>query len=86
MFWIQEPFKSVCRIIFHFAHGYLRTFQHIKNKPFLILPSSLSRYLSAPKDFTRIKLALRNQAQLAPFICYLDFKIGNFAFDVTEII
>jgi hypothetical protein len=23
---------------------------------------------------------------LAPFVCYLDFKIGNFAFDVTEII
>ena len=37
-------------------------------------------------DITRIKLALRNQGQLAPFVCYLDFKIGNFAFDVTEII
>ena len=37
-------------------------------------------------DVTRIKLALRNQGQLAPFVCYLDFKIGNFAFDVTEII
>ena len=37
-------------------------------------------------DVTRIKLALRNQDQLAPFVCYLDFKIGNFAFDVTEII
>ena len=37
-------------------------------------------------DVTRIKLALRNQGQLAPFVCYLDFKIGNFAFDTTEII
>ena len=37
-------------------------------------------------DVTRIKLALRNQGQLAPFVCYLDFKIGNFAFDVAEII
>ena len=37
-------------------------------------------------DVTRIKLALRNQGQLAPFVCYLDFKIGNFAFDVTEIV
>ena len=37
-------------------------------------------------DDTRIKLALRNQAQLVPFVCYLDFKIGNFAFDTTEII
>ena len=37
-------------------------------------------------DVTRIKLALRNQGQLAPFVCYLDSKIGNFAIDVTEII
>jgi hypothetical protein len=31
-------------------------------------------------------LALRNQGQLALFVCYLDSKIGNFAIDVTEII
>ena len=37
-------------------------------------------------DVTRIELALRNQGHLAPFVCYLDFKIGKFAFDVTEII
>ena len=37
-------------------------------------------------DVTRIKLALRNQGQLAQFVCYLDFKIGKLAFDVTEII
>ena len=36
--------------------------------------------------YTRIKLALRNLGQLAPFACYLDFKIGNFAINVTEII
>ena len=35
-------------------------------------------------DVTRIKLAFRNQGQLAPFICYLVFKIGNFAIDITE--
>ena len=28
-------------------------------------------------DVTRIKLALRNQGHLAPFACYLVFKIGN---------
>jgi hypothetical protein len=37
-------------------------------------------------DVTRIKLALSNQGQLAPFFCYLVSKIGNFAVDVTEII
>ena len=37
-------------------------------------------------DVTRIKLALRNQGQLAPFACYLVFKIGNFAVNVTKII
>ena len=37
-------------------------------------------------DVTRIKLALRNLGQSAPFACYLDFKIGNFAINVTEII
>ena len=34
----------------------------------------------------RIKLALRNQDQFVPFVYYLVFKIGNFAFDVIEII
>ena len=37
-------------------------------------------------DVTRIKLALRNPGQLAPFACYLVSKIGNFAINVTEII
>ena len=35
-------------------------------------------------DVTRIKLAFRNQGQLAPFVCYLVFKIRNFAIDITE--
>ena len=35
-------------------------------------------------DVTRIKLAFKNQGQLAPFVCYLVFKIGNFANDITE--
>ena len=35
-------------------------------------------------DVTRIKLAFRNQGQLAPFVCYLAFKIGNFAIDITR--
>ena len=30
------------------------------------------------------KLVLRNQGQLAPFVCYLVFKIGNFAIGITE--
>ena len=37
-------------------------------------------------DVSRIKVALRSQGHLAPFVYYLDFKIGNLAFDVTEII
>ena len=37
-------------------------------------------------DVTRIKMALRNKGQLAPFACYLEGKIGNFAVDFTEII
>ena len=37
-------------------------------------------------DDTRIKMALRNEGQLALFACYLVGKIGNFAVDFTEII
>jgi hypothetical protein len=37
-------------------------------------------------DVTRIKLALRNQGRLAPLACYLVFKVGNFAVNITEII
>jgi hypothetical protein len=29
-------------------------------------------------------LEIINQGQLAPFVCYLVFKIGNFAIDITE--
>jgi hypothetical protein len=31
-----------------------------------------------------IQLVLRNQGQLALFVCYLDFKIGNFALKLFE--
>ena len=41
--------------------------------------------LTDPVDHvTRIKLALRNQGQLAPFVCYLVSKIGNFSINITE--
>jgi hypothetical protein len=33
---------------------------------------------------TRINLALRNQGQLAPFVCYLVSKIGNFAMKLFD--
>ena len=35
-------------------------------------------------DVNRNKLAFRNQGQLAPFVCYLVSKIGNFAINITE--
>ena len=35
-------------------------------------------------DVTRIKLAFRNQGQLAPSVSYLVFKIGNFAMKLFE--
>ena len=35
-------------------------------------------------DVNRNKLAFRNQGQLAPFVCYIVVKIGNFAIDITK--
>ena len=35
-------------------------------------------------NVARIKLALKNQGRLALFACYLVFKIGNFAVNVSE--
>ena len=58
----------------------------IWQKDILALDGLEKEQLIQLDDVTRIKLALRNQGQLAPFVCYLDFKIGNFAFDVTKII
>ena len=64
----------------------LTDFAEISQKDILTLDGLEKEQLIQLDDVTRIKLALRNQGQLAPFVCYLDFKIGNFAFDVTEII
>ena len=64
----------------------LTNFAEIRQKDILTLDGLEKEQLIQLDDVTRIKLALRNQGQLAPFVCYLDFKIGNFAFDVTEII
>ncbi len=64
----------------------LTNFAEIKQKDILTLDGLKKGQLIQLDDVTRIKLALRNQGQLAPFVCYHDFKIGNFAFYVTEII
>ena len=63
-----------------------KNFAAIWQKDILTLDGLEKEQLIQLDDVTRIKLALRNQGQLAPFVCYLDFKIGNFAFDVIEII
>jgi hypothetical protein len=61
-------------------------FAAIWQKYILTLDDLEKEQLIQLDDVTRIKLTLRNQGQLAPFVCYLDFKMGNFAFYVTEII
>ena len=61
-------------------------FAGIWQKDILTLDGLEKGQLILLDDVTRIKFALRNQDQLAPFACYLVFKIGNFAVDVTEII
>ena len=61
-------------------------FAEIRQKDILTLDGLKKGQLIQLDDVTRIKLALRNQGQLAPFVCYLDSKIGHFAIDVTEII
>ena len=58
----------------------------IRQKDYLTLDGLEKGQLIQLDDVTRIKLALRNQSQLAPFVCYLVSKIENFAVDVTEII
>ena len=64
----------------------LTNFAEIRQKDILTLDGLEKGQLIQLDDVTRIKLALRNQGQLAPFVCYLVSKIGNFAIDVTEII
>ena len=70
-FWI---WRSICKT---------RTAK-IWQKDTLTLDSLEKGQLTQLDDVTRIKLAFRNQGQLAPFVCYLVFKIGNFAIDITE--
>ena len=61
----------------------LTNFAAIWQKDILTLDGLEKEQLIQLDDVTRIKLALRNQGQLAPFVCYLDSKIGNFAINVT---
>ncbi len=61
-------------------------FTEIRQKDILTLDGLEKGQLIQLEDVTRIKMAFRNQGQLAPFACYLVFKIGNFAVDFTEII
>ena len=65
-----------------------RTYQLCCNlaKDILTLDGLEKGQLIQLDDVTRIKLALRNQGRLAPFACYLVFKIGNFAVNISEII
>ena len=61
-----------------------KNFAAIWQKDILTLDGLEKEQLIQLDDVTRIKLALRNQGQLAPFVCYLDFKIGNFAMKLFE--
>ena len=64
----------------------MKNFAAIWRKDILTLDGLEKEQQIQLDDVTRVKLALRNQGQWAPFVCYLDLKIGKFAFDVTEII
>ena len=61
-------------------------FAEIRQKDILTLDGLEKGQLIQLDDVTRIKMAFRNQGQLALFVCYLVSKIGNFVVDVTEII
>ena len=61
-----------------------KNFAAIWQKDILTLDGFEKEQLIQLDDVTRIKLALRNQGPLAPFVCYLDFKIGNFAMKLFE--
>ena len=63
-FWI---WRSICKT---------RTAE-IWQKDILTLDGLEKGQLIQLDDVTRIKLSLRNQSQLAPFVCYLDSKIRN---------
>ena len=59
---------------------------NLAKKDILTLDGLEKEQLIQLDDVTRIKLALRNQGHLSPFVCYLVSKIRNFAIEVTEII
>ena len=63
-----------------------KNFAAIWQKDTLTLDGLEKEQLIQLDDVTIIKLALRNLGQLALFVYYLNFKIGNLALDVTEII
>ena len=83
---VSRQDTSILNMKKHLQKPELTNFAAIWQKDILTLDGLEKEQLIQLDDVTRIKLALRNQGQLAPFVCYLDFKIGNFAFDVTEII
>ena len=68
----------------HLQKPELTNFAAIWQKDILTLDGLEKEQLIQLDDVTRIKLTLRNQGQLGPFVCYLDFKIGNFAMELFE--
>ena len=68
----------------HLQKPEFTNFAVIWQKGILTLDGLEKRQLIQLDDVTRIKLALRNQGQLAPFVCYLVLKIGNFAVNFTK--
>ena len=71
---------ATIRQILHFVKT---NFADIRQKDILTLDGLEKGKLIQLDDVTRIKLVLRNQGQMAPFVCYLDSKIGNFEIDKT---
>ena len=63
----------------HLQKPELTNFAEILKKDILTLDGLEKGQLIQLDDVTRIRMELRNQGQLAPFVCYLVFKIRNFA-------
>ena len=68
----------------HLHKPELTNFAAIWQKDILTLDGLEKGQLIQLDDVNRNKLAFRNQGQLAPFVCYLVSKIGNFAINITE--
>ena len=62
-----------------------KNFAAIWQKDILTLDGLEKEQLIKLDGVTRIKLAFRNQGQLAPFVCYLVFKVGNSAIDILKL-